>query len=271
MKIKTALLLLAVSLYASASSAAAPYRTVIDRATAEKVNDVINRVVIPASGQTQGERISRVSSAFLNTPYVTDTLMGSAEEPEALVINFHGVDCFTLIDYVQALSQSRDRTQFLLNLTRTRYTDGEVSYLKRRHFFSDWFTGVPQVAQDVTSRLSPDAVTVVKRLNQKAEGGEYRPGLGIIPRRIRYIPARAINQQVLSRLKTGDYIGIYSPEVGLDVSHVGIAVRHDGKLWFRNASSRAAHRKVIDAPLEDYLRSTPGIIVVRAEPHRLSG
>ncbi|WP_312546493.1 N-acetylmuramoyl-L-alanine amidase-like domain-containing protein, partial [Pantoea eucalypti] len=51
-----------------------------------------------------------------------------------------------------------------------------------------------------------------------------------------------------------------------DVSHVGIAVWHDGRLWFRNASSLAAHRKVVDTPFREYMRSKPGIIVLRAVP-----
>ncbi|WP_312118492.1 N-acetylmuramoyl-L-alanine amidase-like domain-containing protein, partial [Pantoea vagans] len=53
---------------------------------------------------------------------------------------------------------------------------------------------------------------------------------------------------------------------GLDVAQAGIAVRHDGRLWFRNASSLAANRKVVDAPFREYMRSKPGIIVLRAVP-----
>ncbi|WP_232233881.1 N-acetylmuramoyl-L-alanine amidase-like domain-containing protein, partial [Salmonella enterica] len=65
--------------------------------------------------------------------------------------------------------------------------------------------------------------------------------------------------------KNGDYIGVYSPLDGLDVSHVGIVVRHDEQVWFRNASSLAANRKVVDTPFMEYMHSRPGIVVLRAE------
>jgi len=94
------------------------------------------------------------------------------------------------------------------------------------------------------------------------------PGLGIIPRSITYIPARAITPKVLAQIHTGDYIGVYTPAQGLDVTHAGIAVRHDGRLWFRNASSLAVNRRVVDTPFREYMQSKPGMIVLRAVPLR---
>jgi hypothetical protein len=47
--------------------------------------------------------------------------------------------------------------------------------------------------------------------------------------------------------------------------HVGIVVRHDGQVWFRNASSLAANRKVVDSPFLEYMRAKPGIVVLRVE------
>lgn len=237
----------------------------MDDTTAEKVNNIILREVIPASGKSHGEIINRVSSVFLDTPYQAATLIGSPDTPEALVANFNGVDCFTLVDYVEALTRSRDQNMFLHNLARTRYVNGRVSYLSRRHFFSDWFATAPRNARDVTPEISPDYVTVKKQLNRKADGSEYIPGLGIHPRSINYIPGSAISTQVLNNLKTGDYIGVYSPLAGLDVSHTGIIVHHDGKVWFRNASSLAANRKVVDSPFMEYMHSRPGIIVLRSD------
>lgn len=265
MRVNTALLLVVtVCLSACASHDAADYRT----SEPGKVDNV--SVILaqgdPASGQPQGEWISQISAAFLSTPYQANTLPVSPDTPEALVINFNGVDCFTLLDYVQALSRSHNRASFEANLIRTRYVDGEVSYLKRRHFFSDWFADSPRNANDITRTLSPQAVTVVKQLNRQANGTEQMPGLGVISRHIIFIPARAITPQVLEQIQTGDYVGVYATRQGLDVSHVGIAVRHDGQLWFRNASSLAANRKVVDAPFREYMRSKPGMMVLRAVP-----
>ena len=241
------------------------YQTNLDSFTAGKISHIIRSVVIPSSEEKRGEVISRVSSTFLSTPYQADTLIGGPDTTEVLVANFNGVDCFTLTDYVQALTRSHNQKSFLHNLAEVRYTRGNVDYLSRRHFFSDWFATKPRNARDVTSVISPEYVVADKQLNLKSDGGEYIPGLGIRHRKINYIPGKDISQQMLDRLKTGDYVGVYSPLEGLDVSHVGIVVRHDGQVWFRNASSLGAYRKVVDSPFQEYMRQKPGIVVLRGE------
>lgn len=60
-----------------------------------KISRIIQSDVIPYKGENHGEVISRVSSAFLGTPYQADTLIGGLGIPEVLVANFNGVDCFT--------------------------------------------------------------------------------------------------------------------------------------------------------------------------------
>lgn len=241
------------------------YQTVMDSVTAQKVTRITQSNLLLSTGESRGEVINRISSAFLDTPYQANTLIGAPGVPETLVANFNGVDCFTLIDYVEALTRSSDQKSFLKNLVSVRYIDGDVNYLSRRHFFSDWYATTSHNARDITSSISSDFVVADKQINRKPDGGEYIPGLGIHPRKINYIPGKAINQQVLNNLKTGDYVGVYSPNGGLDVSHVGIVVHRDGQVWFRNASSLAANKKVVDSPFMEYMHSKPGIVVLRAE------
>lgn len=258
-------LMVPACLTACSSPRSDKYQIVIDSVTAEKVRQIVQTELTPSIREIKGEAIERVSSAFLGTPYQAHTLIGGPDAPEALVADFNGVDCFTLLDYTEALARSRDPKSFLSHLTRVRYIDGNVSYLTRRHFFTDWDTTAPYNARDITVSISPDYVVVEKQLNAKADGGEYIPGLGIHPRKINYIPGHEINESVLGHLKTGDYVGVYSPLSGLDVSHVGIVVHRDGQVWFRNASSLAANRKVVDSPFLEYMGPKPGIVVLRAE------
>lgn len=265
-------LMLAYMMMACAAPGTEKYQTIMDSVTAGKVSRIIHTDVLPFSGEDHGEVISRVSSAFLGTPYQANTLIGGPDTPESLVANTNGVDCFTFIDYTEALTRSHDQVSFLRNLAAVRYTGGNVSYLSRRHFFSDWSATKPYNAQDVTPDISPDYAVADKQLNRKPDGSEYIPGLGIHPRKINYIPGKAISQQVLDNLKTGDYVGVYSSALdGLDVSHVGIVVRHDGKVWFRNASSLAENKKVVDSPFAEYMRTKPGIVVLRAESPAMTG
>ena len=244
---------------------AAGAEVAIDSASAARVDKIIAEKVAPYAGEPHGETLARVSAAFLGTRYQAGTLAGGPATSEALVVNFNGVDCFTFADYIEALSRSRDRQSFINNLARIRYVNGRVDYLSRRHFFSDWFATAPRNALDITPTLSPRYLTVQKQLNIKPGGGVFIPGLPVRPRSINYIPGKAVDDRLLEKLKEGDYVGIYSPLVGLDVTHVGVVVRREGQVWFRDASSTVSERKVIDSPFLAYVRSKPGIVVLRAE------
>ncbi|MBF6168067.1 DUF1460 domain-containing protein [Streptomyces gardneri] len=258
----TALVCAAVSLPPAALGA--PETVQLDDLTTRKLDELLSlRAQAPASA-TRAELIELLSRPFLGTPYGANMLVGSATEPEQLVIDFRRVDCFTYLDYVEALSRSTDRTQFTTNLIETRYAGGRVDFRQRKHFFSDWAHTAKVAATDVTATLSAGAVTVAKQLNAKAGGGSYLPGLPVVDRAITYIPSAAVDQDVVSRLRTGDYVGAYTDQPGLDVTHVGIFVTTPAGPVFRNASSLAADNKVVDKPFAEYVRSTPGIVVLRA-------
>ncbi|QJY41178.1 DUF1460 domain-containing protein [Vibrio cholerae] len=44
--------------------------------------------------------------------YLANTLVHHSDQPYALVVNFDGMDCFTYLDYVVALSQASDTLSF---------------------------------------------------------------------------------------------------------------------------------------------------------------
>jgi hypothetical protein len=210
-----------------------------------------------------GQAIDRMSRALLGTPYRDDTLVGSPSVPEQLVVDLQGMDCFTFADYVEALRKSTTKMTFMLNLIDTRYVDGEVAYLRRKHFFTDWAYRPFRNVDDVTARVSPRAVTVHKMLNLRSDGRAYVAGLPATYRAITFIPAAFVDAYVVNQLKTGDYIGIYATADGLDVTHVGIFVMTDRGPMLRNASSLDINRKVVDSPFVAYVAHTPGIVVLR--------
>lgn len=226
----------------------------------ERIDQMLALVPADASSDVRAERLSR---AFLGTPYGADTLVGSATEPERLVADLERVDCFTLVDYVEALKRSRTRADVVDALATVRYRDGVVGFATRRHFFTDWAATRPALATDVTATLSADAVSVPKVLNQKDAGGVYLPGLPPVPRSVSYIPSARVNDAVLHGLRTGDYVGAYADDGGLDVTHVGIVVVGPDGPVLRNASSLDADEQVVDTPLSTYLRTVPGIVVLR--------
>jgi hypothetical protein len=211
-----------------------------------------------------GERIAFLSSHFLDIPYQDSTLTGGMDREEVFTINLEGVDCSTLIDYVEAMRLSSTFASFSENLKKLRYQNGIISFEKRNHFFSDWAEYNTGSVKDVTEQICPGKVrSVKKQLNLKDDGLFFVPGIRPVKREIKFIPSDAIDEPVTSRLMTGDYIGIYSGLEGLDVSHTGIFIREGSAVRLRHAASGSEYRRVLDQDFTAYVSSKPGIIVLR--------
>ncbi|WP_432420299.1 N-acetylmuramoyl-L-alanine amidase-like domain-containing protein [Nocardia neocaledoniensis] len=169
------LLVLAAFLGATAPASSAP---ALDDVTSRKIDELL-AVRAEAGGIDRGELLARLGARLLDTPYGANMLVGSATQPEQLVIDLRRVDCFTYLDYLEAASRSGDRDQFVANLLATRYVDSRVEFAQRKHFFTDWAATGRRAATDITATLSPAAVTTTKHLNAKADGGTYLPGIPV--------------------------------------------------------------------------------------------
>lgn len=234
----------------------------IDNYTLKKIDHIL-LAKASLKDSSQEEQIKIISSDFLGTHYMAHRLIGSAKTPEKLVIDFRGLDCFTYLDYIHSLRHSKNLNDFIKNLIQTRYINGKIAFANRKHFFTDWAYKPNLNTQDITSSLSPYAITVTKNLNQKQKGGRFLPSLKAVKRDVTYIPSRFIDTNLLKHLKTGDYIGIYTFIKGLDVTHTGLFVQAKKGPVFRNASSLAKNKKVVDYCFIQYIKKIPGIIVLR--------
>lgn len=213
-----------------------------------------------------GNRIEFISRQFIGVDYRESTLSGSLTSPEALVINLKEVDCFTFIDYVEAIRLSRTYEEFVLNLKRVRYRAGVIGFENRNHFFTDWRENNKILVEDVTRLLgTEETLTAEKLLNDRGDGTHFVEGIRPEKREISYIPSGSVSSSVADTLKTGDYAGFYSDLPGLDVSHVGIIIRQGENLVLRHASS--LHRRVLDENFREYLSGKPGIIILRPFDH----
>jgi hypothetical protein len=209
-------------------------------------------------------RIEFLSRQFSGTPYKAATLIGDQQTQEALVINLAGVDCFTFIDYVEAMRRSTSFAAFKENLRRVRYQNGVVDYKNRNHFFSDWILFNKDGIEDVTGTIGAGKAKMAVKLLNSAEGSQpLLPGIAARKREVIYIPSELIDAKILSRLTTGDYLGVYTAQENLDVSHVGIVIRKGPRILFRHASSQERYRRVIDQDLKTYLLHKPGIVILR--------
>ncbi len=213
-----------------------------------------------------GDVIVALSDHFKDSPYAENTLHGGPDEPEELVINLSAFDCFTFLDVVEALRRTSRYEDFSDNLKAVRYLDATVAYEKRRHFFSDWLVGDVPI-KDVTVRIGKGrTLTVNKHLNLKSDASLWLAGIGVSARSVHYLPTRSVDEKILSALRPGDYVGVFSPLDGLDVSHTGIIVKDKGQTLLRHASSRSETGRVVDEALLPYLKGKPGLVVYRVKP-----
>lgn len=256
-------MILIAALLVLSSLSFAEHKTVVNLGflNQEKAETIIRQSI---DRPTSGQKVALISAEFLEAPYLAGTLIGGVNEPETLVMRFDGVDCFTLLDYVEALRRSSSFADFKDQLTAVRYKNGQVGYLSRNHFFTDWPLTNSAYIQNVTRQVGGLLTeSADKTLNLKKDGDTFLDGYPTIQRRIDYIPADRINTDTLNRLEVGDYIGFYSAKAGLDVSHTGIIIKRQGKIYLRHASSLKAHRKVVDVELLPYLNGRKGIVVFR--------
>ena len=230
--------------------------------------DELNILIFKASKiKDSAERIAFISRQFLSLPYQEKTLVGGVQTPEVLTINLAEVDCFTLLDYVEAMRLSASFEDFKSTLKKIRYRSGVVDYQHRNHFFTDWIEFNSDLVTDVTEQIGADKMKkALKMLNGRVNNKQLLPNVPIRNREITYIPTKVLNVQVISKLKTGDYVGIYSDRPNLDVTHVGIVIRDGNRLLFRHASSASRHKKVIDEDFKNYVSGTSGIVVLRPKP-----
>ncbi len=226
--------------------------------------DELNRLLSEASGiKAPGERIGYISERFLGIPYRAGTLIGTPAEKEELVINLSALDCFTFLDYVEAMRRIDDFQNLPEALRKVRYRSGSVSYTERNHFFILWGrNNSPHLLELFTREPLEGLSETEKTLNLKENGSSYLEG--IEPERVRfsYLPTRHL-QAVHDILATGDYTGFYTTSAGLDVTHTGIVIRKGEKLLLRHASSRPGLMRVIDEDLYEYALKHEGIILFR--------
>lgn len=219
------------------------------------IENLINKV----SNIRDSERILKISEYFLDTPYSSNTLIGSAEIDEILTINFEGLDCMTLIEYVEALRLSTDFESFIKNLKLVRYKNGIVDFKNRRHFFSDW--GSLKTVKNVTYEIGKSLChTEYKKFNRIDAKRKWIEGLPVRLRKIIYIPIKHLSE-ALRNLNSIYYCGFFSLKEGLDVEHVGILFKKNNIPILRHASS--IKDKVVDEILLEYASNKNGIILYK--------
>ena len=86
-----------------------------------------------------------------------------------------------------------------------------------------------------------------------------------------FVPARQV-RQAEAALREGDIIMLTAARPGLDMKHVGLAVRQpDGRMHLLHASSDAGQVIISTLPLSDYVLAHPRLSGIRVARLRGSG
>lgn len=221
---------------------------------------------------------------FLDRPYVGATLEGN--DPERLVVNLRELDCTTFVETTFALAltaRSREFTydNFCNTLTNIRYRNGKIDqYPSRLHYFTDWILDNTKkgLVKDITPKISNDTIrfsvgfmsTHPDKYKALAAHPEFIPQIAaretlINGMTFNYIPKEKVADKA-SKIKSGDIIAITTNLKGLDISHVGFAIRKGKELCFMHASSTGKKVLITESSLADYLKGVKihtGIIVLR--------
>lgn len=227
----------------------------------------------------------KVGAFFKETPYKAATLEINPKE-EKLIVNLREMDCTTFAENILAISRTIKTgnptfEKFAAELQNIRYHNGKIDgYTSRIHYFSDWIFEndrrgiVKSVSKEIGGIIYPKPVNFMsthpESYQQLKENPETQKLIAarekeLTARKTFFISKEKIGE-IESKLKDGDTVGITSRVEGLDVSHVGILIRKDGKIHLIHASTTAKKVIVSDETLEEYLlksKSVTGIMVAR--------
>ena len=233
-----------------------------------------------------------IGKSFIGTKYLAHGL--ETDGDEQLVINLSGLDCTTLVENTLALSRcvkkgSTSFDDYLSELQYIRYRDGVINgYLSRLHYFSDWITNnvAKGVVEDETIKLGGQPIKF--NLNYMSTHPSQYQQLDENPDLVELIQIQ--EQEISERgylfiskddfaskesiLEGGEIIAITTTVEGLDIGHIGIAVKmDDGRVHLLHAPNVNKDVQITELPLAEYLmnnKKQSGVIVLKVlEPSNL--
>lgn len=228
---------------------------------------------------------TEIAKSFIGIEYAANTLQN--ENKEELRIHLTGLDCYTFVEAALVFSRNIKRSKtgfsdFESELENVRYRNGKLGdYTSRLHYFSDWLFEMDkrEIIDLVTKDIGGEKYE--KQINFMSAHPQYYKELKNNPAFVKkisvienemnkrnyfYIDQSDIEKNE-SKLKNGDIIGVTTSIKGLDISHVGIAVKmSDDRIHFLHAPVPGKKIQITKLPLSDYIKKNKkqtGIMVGR--------
>ena len=202
--------------------------------------------------------IIRTATGYLGAPFRDTPLIGAYNIQEVFVSDREAFDCVTFVETVLAQSLSTLlATQFKDELKALRYRNGEISWLSRLHYFSDWLT--TNTARGVLEQVIPDLPVTHRTLS-------LLPHYPHTQAQLKFLPVTDLTKYQ-DLLRSGDILAFGSTRENLDVSHTGFLKLSGDSLPILIHATKS-FGKVIEEPLNLFLKrfgDSPGLLVYRAK------
>lgn len=231
-----------------------------------------------------GTTVQALAEQLLGAAYAGGLL--DRFDGERLVISLYDFDCVLFVETALALGQgaiARDVSydNFVRRVEALRYRDGQLTdYCSRLHYFTDWIADNAARGNLRPLTLELGGIAQTKPLTFMSGHRHLYKHLANSERNFQciqameariaaeltvdYIPTAQISR-LYDRLQPGDIIAVATDISGLDVTHSGLAYRHeDGRIGFIHASP--AGKTVIARDLQAYVERIDraiGIMVAR--------
>lgn len=228
------------------------------------------------------ELMVHYAKQLLDIPYIAHTLEG---DTEMLTINIDELDCTTYVETVYALarttlSQRSTWRDFANNLESVRYRNGEMTdYASRLHYISDWImnNSARGNIKEITTEFG-GCKYIIKTIDFMSKHREYYSAMadstiyekirnyeiGYRSHRFPYIKKELLyTKNVINGFESGDIIAMVTKTEGLDISHLGLVLKENNKLYFINASMGGKKVQIEKSQFADYMKNSRNCIGVR--------
>jgi len=242
----------------------------------------INKIIAESKSTEYSDLIAQAGMYFLGTPYVARTL---ESENETLTINLRELDCTTYLENAVTLAMlakygKSDFESYVQQLKNLRYRNGEVDgYGSRIHYTSDWITTneargfVKNITKEIGGEPYPKKINFMTKnrdkyprlADEKTFEAIEKSEENLNNHQHFYIPKAKV-AEIEKNIETGDLIGITCSTDGLDITHVGLAIKQNDRIHFMHAPMSGEKVMITAEPLHDYLarhKNQTGIVVTR--------
>lgn len=234
-------------------------------------------ILLPAYTYATEHTLDEISSRFIGTPYLIDSLGEGSESSFDTdpLIRFDKFDCQTFVETVLAIKLSKTDDSIKENMIKIRYKNNVISFENRNHFIEyDWIKNNESkgILTDITTETFDSKLiqqfsatlsykTFIESKKYKLNLNKFRPLVvakletisiydAVLHNQLEKIP----NESILLITRKNYFNKKFKTK--LIVTHMGLVIKKDNRLIFRHADRR---KGVKDNLLKDYLFKNYGL------------